>query len=279
MKQLAALLLSLILCSPAMALEIVRSAGGGMGETISIRQSAPTDLLTLPTGALSDRDWMLETGYNRQYELSDFDQFFIAGAGRYGRFTGALGLQQFGSADFYREQTLKGSLGFTYDSLTVGLSLAGMQVHFGDDPDFHLRAISWGVGASYRHQFIAGGIAVDRLNCPVLYEGSVAFQREYSLYAELTSHPSFSVLGRITMEKFQKPQLAIGQRIALAEQSSFTWGLSTEPFTFGGGVQLYVSRAAISYAANYHPVLGLSHTITVATGKLFQRKREADEFD
>ena len=279
MKRLAIILGISLMSVSVSALEIVRSAGGGMGETISIRQSAPTDLLSIPTGSLEHLDWQLETGYNRQFELSDFDQFFIAGSGRYGRFTLALGLQQFGSADFYREQTIKSSLGFTYDSLTVGLMLGGMQVNFGDDRDFYLRAVSLGAGASYQFRTIAGGVAIDNINSPELYDGSVAFEPVWSVYTEFTGHRSFSVLGRLTMENYQKPQLAIGQRIALAEQSSFTWGLSTEPFVFGGGIQLYVSRAAISYAANYHPVLGLSHTVTIATGKLFKRQRDKSEFD
>lgn len=257
----------------------MRSNGNGMGQTVSIRQSSASDLLTLPTGALNSRDWLLETGYNRQFELKDFDQFFIVGASRYKSFTAAFGLQQFGSADLYREQTMKLALGYSYDSLTVGMSWSGMQIDFGDGEDFYFRASTIGAGASYRTRLFYFGLAADNLTSPKLYEYAVPIEPIYSLYTEVIGLQSFAVTGRITWEKFQKPQLALGQRVALAERSSFIWGISTEPLTFGGGIELYVAKAAITYAANYHPVLGLSHTVTVATGRLFQRKRASHDFD
>lgn len=270
-----------ICCIPgrsSLAIDFIRSSGNGMGQTLSIRQSGATDLLTLPSGSLNSRDWVLETGYNRQFELADFDQFFIAGATRYKHFTAALGLQQFGSADLYREQTLKLGVAYSYDSLTAGLHWSGMQVDFGDNENFHFRASTLGGGVSYRHQRVYAGFAADNVTSPKLYAYALPIEPVYSLYAEVLGRQTFSVTGRITWEKYQKPQLALGQRIALAERSSFFWGLSTEPLTFGGGIELYVSRAAISYAANYHPVLGLSHTVTVATGRLFQRKSGPHDF-
>lgn len=264
---------------PVLAIDFMRASGNGMGQTVSIRQSSATDLLTLPSGSLNSRDWLLETGYNRQFELADFDQFILAGATRYQQFTAAIGLQQFGSADLYREQTLKFSLGYSYDSLTVGLSWSGMQIDFGDGEDFYFRASTLGAGLSYRTGRFYAGFAADNLTSPKLYEYAVPIEPTYSLHTEVIGRHSFSVTGRITWEQYQKPQLALGQRVALAERSSFTWGISTEPLIFGGGIELYVARAAITYAASYHPTLGLSHTVTVATGRLFQRKRQSDDFE
>jgi hypothetical protein len=275
---MAAAVLWSVTSQPVRAIDFIRSSGNGMGQTVNIRQSSATELLTLPTGALDPRDWLLETGYSRQFELADFDQFFIAGATRYRQFTAALGLQQFGSADLYREQTVKLALAYSYDSLTVGLSWSGMQIDFGDDADFHFRASTIGAGVSYRTRLVYAGLAADNLTSPKLYENAVPLEPVYSFYAEVLGQQSFSVTGRITWERYQKPQLALGQRIALAERSSFFWGLSTEPLTFGGGIELYVAKAAITYAANYHPTLGLSHTVTVAAGRLFQRKRSSDDF-
>jgi hypothetical protein len=68
-------------------------------------------------------------------------------------------------------------------------------------------------------------------------------------------------------EQAQKPRFSLGQRILLAGTSALLIGISTSPLQYGGGLELGIKQGGISYDAAYHPVLGLTQTITVSYGR------------
>ncbi len=255
----------LMLCTATAALDLASSRGPGQGATVSFRESCPTELLIVPTGALVDRQWGIEAGFDRRYELSEFDQFFVAGAYRRGPISVAIGLAQMGDADLYREQIIRVLAAGHYGALSGGLIVSGKQVAVTGGYD-QLRASSIGLGLSYRHRYVMVGTSLDNLNKPVLYKGAVPDNPVYSGYVEVIGHRSFSFTGRVSIEETKEVQLGLGQRIKLGSYSTFFWGLETRPVEYGAGVELRMGRHLFTYAASYHPTLGLSFTVTLATG-------------
>ena len=247
----------------ATAFEFVTTHGLGMGETAMLSRSSASSLVSLPAGGIKPGEWLVETGYSRRFEMRDLDRPFVAAAYRRQRLSAAVGLSQFGRGDLYAEKTLKSTLVYQLDSVSVGVSLSGMMVDIGGGYG-GLRAATFGLGAAYRSGRWFVAIAADNLTSPRLAENSVAMEPVYSLYGELIGKGSFSVTGRATLQDCERPQYGLGQWLRLSGESAFFWGISTAPLEFGGGIELHILDAAISYATSVHPVLGFSHTIAVA---------------
>jgi len=184
---------------------------------------------------------------------------------RRGRVSVAIGASQFGKAELYAEQTLKGMLSYQYDSLTIGGSLSAMQVQIGAGYGT-LRAATVGFGASYRTRRFLGALTADNLTSPSLTENSPVKNPNYSIHTELIGLGSYSITSRTTFVSKLKPQFAVGQIWQIADRATLFWGVSTQPTKYGGGVQLNVRKGTFTYAVSVHPVLGLSHAVTFGFG-------------
>ncbi|UCC43139.1 MAG: hypothetical protein JSU65_08280 [Candidatus Zixiibacteriota bacterium] len=275
---LCLLFLGVIVCMPqSEAFEFLTSRGDGLGGCLLLEQTSAPALVSVPTGGIKDREWKVEAAYNRKFDLSALDDIFLAGAWRHRSVSMALGLQQFGQTDYYAERTLKVSGAYHYDSVSVGLSVSGMLIDIGSGYG-RLKSATFGVGASYRHGRWFLALAADDLNTPRLYETSPGLKPRVSLYGELVGKGSFSVLGRSTFQRLEKPQFGLGQRLRLSSGSAFFWGLSTAPLKYGGGLDLRIDQLMITYSTSIHPELGLTHTLSIAYGGP-KPPREGDEFD
>ena len=115
--------------------------------------------------------------------------------------------------------------------------------------------------ASYREYHV--GFMFDNLNGPKLAENDEADNARYNIYAEIEGPARFSITGRVTLEKNEKPLFALGQYIRLHEQGAVFWGLSDNPLTYGGGVEITYKNIELMYAVSYHPVLGFTHNISL----------------
>jgi hypothetical protein len=262
----------------ARAFEYIISKGIGMGGTAVLSQPSATTLVNIPCGGPPPGYWQVETGYNRRFELGDLDHLFVAGAWRWRRFTAAIGASQFGKADLYAEQLLKGSLAMQYTRVAFGATVSAMQVQIGNGYG-PLRAATFGLGASLRTARIQVAIEADNLTRPLPVDNSPVIEPVYTLVSELVGIGSYSITGRITVEDKQKPQFAIGQLIRLSRRGSFFWGLSTGPLEYGGGIEVSIASGTVSYATSVHPVLGFSHTISFSYGSAHGPSKDSGEFD
>ncbi len=277
-KALCTLFHLLLLALTAHAFDVGSSRGYGAGGNTVLSHSNPTDLLCSPTGGLSAGEWRIETGFTRTFDLEDLDQEFVAFAGRYQSLTLATGFSQFGRRDLYSERTAKAGLVWQIDSLSFGVTGSYFNTSFGGLYSA-LHAYSIGTGISWRTRLLLVAVAGDNLNRPTLYTGAVAYEPVYSGQIELRSSAKLSTLGRILLQKMERPRFSLGQRFGLGRAGAVTWGLITAPIMFGGGVELGVGHAAVTYGASYHPVLGLSQTISVSVGSRAAKKGNGgDEF-
>ncbi|MEW6411768.1 MAG: hypothetical protein AB1483_04750 [Candidatus Zixiibacteriota bacterium] len=258
---IAVILLSL--GHPAGAFDFVTADGNGMGQTVILSNSSASTLLLAPSGGLIDRQWKVDLGAIRTFDLKELDRAFMSAAYRRGSVTCAGGFISFGDDDLYAERTGRLSVAYQYDSVSVGVNCSYMQVGFGGHyPD--LNAFSVGLGASYRTKKVFAAFVAEDINSPGLYDHSESILPRYTLYTELIGPGSYSITGRISAQKREKPQLGAGQKIDISSIAAVFWGLSTEPFIYGAGLELIYKRSFITYATSYHPTLGFSHTLSLS---------------
>jgi len=234
----------------------------GMGETVLLSKPSAYGLLECPGNILLDRQFVVESGWNRKYELADLDCVSLAAAGRFGSFGGAIGFWQMGTPDYYTDKVLRAAFSYYYDSFTASLITSGRIVEIGDGFGTY-RAASVGLGAAYRYKNYFFGLTFDDLNGPKIVENADGENIKANLFAEIKGGTRHSVAGRIILEKYEKPIISLGQYIYVHEKNALFWGLSQNPLTYGGGFEAEYKNLSIIYGASYHPVLGFSHNISL----------------
>lgn len=255
-------ILFLLVTSEAFSFEFITGQGLGMGQTVLLSRSSASTLLSVPSGGISDGIGKIELGINRKFEIKDLDQSYLVAAYRKNLLTCVIGFTQFGYTNMYAERTAKVALALHHNSLSLGATLSTMLVDFGDNYE-RLSGSSFGFGASYRSRRIYGAITVEDVNSPQLDDNSVKIDPRVTAYAEIIGRGSYSITGRIILEKDEEPRIGAGQKIDLSSISSLFWGLSTRPTVYGGGLEIFYRASSIMYASSYHPTLGFSHTLAV----------------
>lgn len=243
------------------AFDFVTGHGPGLGRTIMLSKSSASALLLAPSPGILPGEGKVEFGINRKFEMKDLDQAYVAAAYRWHPVTVAVGYSQFGYADYYSERTARLTAAFHYGQAAAGVGLSTMTVSFGDHYE-SLSGTAFSLGVSFRHDRLFAALVADNLNSPRMSDRSPANPPCYTAYAEIVGLGSYSVTARTTIQEREKPQYGFGQIIHLSANGSVFWGVSTQPLTYGGGVEISYRGAAITYAANYHPVLGFSHTLS-----------------
>ena len=273
------LLLALMLtCLPSIArpFDVHDSRNGALGRGMLLSNPTAMNLTSVATNALERGAGMFEAGFHRRYELSDLDYLFLAGAWRYRQVTVALAASQFGKADLYAEQLLKGSATVHYRRFSFGMSLSAMQVQIGNGYG-GLRAATFGLTGGMSLKRFTVAFNSDNLTRPRLIDGAIPYEPTHTLLAEYHGVEAFSFVGRVRVQKLQKPQFGLGQLIRLSRNSAFIWGVGTAPVEYGGGIEIDVPFGAVTYVANIHPVLGLSHTVTLVW-KSRPHRKGGDDF-
>ena len=281
MRRIGTAIIAIFLLLPggACPFELITGRQAGLGGTFILSGSSASEIVNLSSGSLAEGQVIVESGFRREFELKEFEQLFLAAAGRKGQFTFAAGLSQFGYRNFYAERTGRLLLGYQSDSLSVFSSLSVRSLSFGGHYP-GLIAITAGVGGAWRTKHLIAAFTADNITSPTM-TGSAdrKTQPKYSLFGELRGRGAFSVTGRLTIEEGFKPHQALGQKIDLADGAAITWGISTEPLQYGGGLLMDYRTSTITYAVSIHPVLGISHTISFSY--MFGKKHsiEADPFE
>lgn len=245
------------------AFDLPNSRGEGFGRTMLIGNAAASTLTMLPTAGIEPRSWRAELGGLRYFELSELDDVFAAGAYRFGSIGIAAGVSHFGDPDIYGETTARLAAGCHYGNLGFGSSLSGRLVAFGGGYQ-GLSAATVGVSVTYHWDRFHFGVAADNLTRPRFNDGAVPFGRGLDVLVELIGEGSYQMTGRAEFEEGEAPRFGLGQRFDLISRAALFWGVASEPLTWGGGIDIMHDGARITYAASYHPVLGLTHALSVA---------------
>lgn len=239
----------------------------GMSDAVLLSSPTATDMVACPAARLSAGQITLESGYLRRYDLSELDQYYAATALEYKHFLFALGVSQFGKSDYYTEKILRSAMSYRYDSLTIGFIAGGKLVEFGNREElFNSVELGFSAGFGWNRYHLA--VVADNINKPRLAESSEPDYRTLNLYAEIEGSKYYSMVGRLCWEDYSPVRATLGQMFFLTGNNCLMWGISSNPLTYSGGLELSLKRYYISYAVANHPTLGLSHSIVIGIRNL-----------
>lgn len=253
--------LFLISIGPLAAYDIDAGRQSGMGGTVLLSLSSVSDYLACPVGYRAGQRLGFESGFQRRYDLRDLDKVYAAVGYRYRSLAGAIGLSQLGRADYYTEKLLKIAAGYKYRSLALGVIVTGKIIEIGEND--LCRAGSIGLAGGIHYKMAHLGLVVDNINKPKPVENGRSDNIICKIYTEIEGPSLFSMTGRLTLEKYEKPSVGLGQYIRISGQHALFWGITGNPLTYGGGLEIRYSGITVNYNAGYHPVLGLSHNISL----------------
>ena len=257
-----------IFAGHACALEPINSESRGLGGTVVLSNPSASTQALVPTGGLDNRKWATEASFDRRFELSELDRITLAAAYRISPVTLSVGLSQFGDPDLYSEWSSRVGAAVHVDSLSLGIYMTNTIIGTG----YYHRRMTYstlGAGVSFRSTYILCAITADNLTSPKPYAMALAIEPVYSAFVEAKRgpHSTYSLTGRVTVEDKQKPQYGLGQKVRVSSLGSLLLGISTEPFEFGGGIELYHAGFALIWTTSHHPDLGLSYSAGIGLRK------------
>lgn len=257
------LIASAVFVHGAYALEFTQGIPNGLGGSLMLSQPSLFSLGRVSDAGLEQREAVVTFGGNRKFDLKEFDQYLLAAGLRYDRLEFGLLLSSFGQSDLYAERAGQAMLGYHLAAFSAGVTLSGMRIEFGEPFD-DLSFGTVGLTAAWRSEHLCVAASLDNLTKPEPAEGSVPYPMTFSGYAEFHQSERFSLTGTIETND-EKTSFGFGQRLRVSEYGELLLGLSTEPVQYGGGINLFWERFALTYAASYHSDLGLSHTVSLLT--------------
>nr|MBN2278354.1 hypothetical protein [candidate division Zixibacteria bacterium] len=264
MRYPAIILLIILAAVPVYGYDFEAGRISGMAGSIMLSNPSATDLISCPVILPEAGRIVFETGYQRKFELSDLDRVYAAAGYRYRGLSTSLGFSQFGRSGYYTEQLIKSSLVFNYRWFSLGVGGGVKLVEIGEvERKYSLSAVGIDLAAGFKYKVFHAAAIAENINRPRLDENAPADQPVYSIYGEIEGSADFSVVGKVAFEKYEKPRLSIGQYIRIMNDNALFWGVSNNPLTYGGGVEIKYSMFGLMYAVSYHPVLGFTHNISL----------------
>jgi len=268
MKKAILFILFFLVGTSLSAYDIDISRQNGMGGCVLLTTPTSSDFLNCPVGFLQKKHLIIESGYQRKFELSDLDKIFFATGYRLGNFSLTAGVSQFGRNDYYIEQSMRTAIAYNNNRLAGAIILSGRTLDItATTGKTSLNALSVGLAAGVHCKKYHLAMTIDNINQPTLYDSDEKQNILYHLYGEIEGNGRFSITGRMTLEKYEKPLIALGQHIRLAGKHALFWGISNNPLTYGGGLEVHYHDYGIVYATSYHPVLGFTHNVSLNFNK------------
>ncbi len=264
MKSLCLIVLFLAACAAQETSAFEVAGGRQTGSSGLVDQADPdgADIAVLPTVRRPSGSWHFETGWDRRFNLKELDNMFMAADYRYRAVGLSLALSQFGSSDLYTERTIRSSLAAWYGPVGAAISLSHRQLDFNQVfPSLSASTMGGSLTLDLKSLLISS--AVDNLTRPSFDSHSAPVERRYRLQAQILSERDFTFLGGLLLEPDKKLQFSFGQTIVLAGHADLLWSVSTRPWIYGGGLRIGWMATTFSYAVSYHPVLGLTHGVSV----------------
>ncbi len=262
MKTLSIIFGLILIAVSAHGYEIDAGRSYGMAGSVVLSEPSASGHLACPSAMLIRDRLLVESGWQRRFELAELDQLFLSAGYRTGSISFSAGFSQFGKSNYYTEKIFRSTVTYNYKYFTGSLIGSGKIVEIGETYD-PLRAASIGLGAGVNYGVYHLGITIDNLNRPKIVENRDGENILFDFYAEIEGGSFHTVTGTIRLEKNHDPYVGFGQYIYLYGNHAFFWGVSNNPLTYGGGVELAYRGVSFVYSANYHPTLGFTHNISI----------------
>ena len=196
----------------------------GLGGATILSDGAASDQVSLISANVKRTGFVC--GYQRNYELKELDQYYLAVSKRMQYCNWAVGVSQLGQSDFYAEKMVKSAIYLSYKNYGFGVILSCLRLEFGGGYS-SLSASAVGCGFNGRHRSFYYSVNADNLNTPSLTRSSPVYQPVYKFNLEYKGEGAFSLVSAVEVEKNKKPRYAFGQIVRISNFSRLFWGLSS----------------------------------------------------
>ncbi len=241
--------------------EFPTSRTDALGGTVVLSTPTPSEQLISGAKLSQTEKLSVDFGYKRQYNLKELDLIYSAVSYRLKNYNFIAGFSQLGDPELYTQKTIR--LGFLYSNsfFTIGNFLTG-QFHNFNNRYNSISRVSYGISMQYRHKFFIISAVLDNINRPSFNESSIKANRKLTLFGEILGKGKYKTTLKLSKLSQNKKSFGIGESVKISKYSSILFGFSTAPIEFGGGVDLKLHNNSFIYNSSYHPVLGLTHSVS-----------------
>ena len=196
--------------------------------------------------------------YSNQFGLSELSQEALGIGFNFKKVGLAVGLANFGKADFYQEQRVNLSAGkeivsgidFGVTASYLMLKAEGYETQ---------NAVALDLGFEWEmSKFKFGGVAKN-VNQPEI--GGDVVLRNYNFGILYRALPEVNLSAGLYYDTDFKEQIQLGQELNLSDNFALRAGFQTEPNRYSFGAGFFWKRMEIDYAFVNHPELGGSHGV------------------
>lgn len=232
-----------------------------LGRTVVLSAPTPSEQLLSGTPLKQTDKLSVDFGYTRQYDLKELDIIYSAVSYRMQNFSLAAGLSQMGDPDLYTQKNMCLAVLYSKSFYTIGNFVSG------ESHDFNTRyksvnQISYSLSVQVRHKDFILNSVLENLNRPTLTKNSPKVNRKLIFYGELLGLKKYKTTLTFSTQADKENTFGIGESVEISQIGTLMFGFSTAPVEFGGGLMMKWKNNSLIYNASYHPVLGLTHTIS-----------------
>jgi hypothetical protein len=231
----------------------------------SLSNPSSAAMISTPGLIASEYGYSFDLGWERKYQLKEFDQIFLSTTVVTPIGAISAGFDQFGTTNLYREKTARLVLSHLFGDIGGGILIEGSQVSFQDGYS-SLSRFSLGCGVSVAYSHLVFAVTGYDLNSPSYADGSLATSPNGRFQVEYNGANSATASAYLKCTDNAKPQFGIGQRLNLSSQAELIFGAETLPTEYSAGLLLWRGKSCFSYAATYHADLGVSHIMSFGFG-------------
>ncbi|HDL01111.1 MAG TPA: hypothetical protein ENH23_02650 [candidate division Zixibacteria bacterium] len=232
-----------------------------LGGTVVLSTPTPSEQLLSGTPLEQTEKLSVDFGYTRQYDLKELDIIYSAVSYRMQNFSLAAGFSQTGEPDLYTQKNMRLAVLYSKSFYTIGNFITG-EFHDFNKRYNSVNKISYGLSVQVRHKDFIFSSVLENLNRPSLTENSPKANRILTFYGELPGLKKYKTTLTFSTQADDENKYGIGESVKISQVGTLMFGFSTTPVEFGGGMKLKWKDNSVIYNASYHPVLGLTHTIS-----------------
>lgn len=257
-------IISFILCSATIQADsfiFPTSRADALGGTALLSEPSPSEQLLTGSPLENSEKLSIDFGYKRQYDLKELDLVYSTLSYKVKNYNLIAGFTQLGDQELYTQKNIRFGFLFTKSIFTIGNFVTG-EFHDFNNRYNSVSRFSYGISLQLRHKDFILSSVIDNLNKPSLTENSQKAEPKLTLYGELFGLKKNKTTFMFSTQQGYKNKFGIGESIKISEFSSLMFGFSTAPIELGGGVKLRLKDNSLIYNSSYHPVLGLTHTVS-----------------
>ncbi len=240
---------------------IASGRANGIGQTIVL--SNPMASEQLISGVLSNNNITLQAdfGYQRKYNLKELDEIYTAFSYHFKSYTIVAGMSQLGDPDLYTQKEIRIGLLYSKSIFTIGNFITS-ESHDFNNRYKSLNQLSYSFSFTIKQKYFILSSVLENLDRPSLTETSPQDEVKLTMYGELLRANKYKTTLMFSTQKGKQNKFGVGETVEISQTASLMFGFSTVPTQFGGGIELKWKKNAVIYNSLYHPVLGLTHSVS-----------------